>query len=151
MSHLNFWILAFFTNFCLLKVTCLVTLFDRKINVFKNSSKLVIFGHFNHFLSTHVNVARFACNVEWDFFCDFQPPCKRPEVFILMEKVANWDPSPLLDLKNRLKMEQLMDHHQWLKNHWKPIWIICRICHHLHLRENEKLLLLKGHIISFGT
>ena len=23
----------------------------------------------------NVNVARFACNVEWDFFCDFQTPC----------------------------------------------------------------------------
>ena len=37
MSHLNFWILAFSTNFCvLLKLTCLVTLFDRKLYVFKN-------------------------------------------------------------------------------------------------------------------
>ena len=29
-----------------LKMTCLVTLFDRKLQVFKNSSKLTIFLHF---------------------------------------------------------------------------------------------------------
>ena len=49
MSHLNFPILAFFTHFCqkLVKLaifgifrqflTCLVTLFDRKLQIFKNS------------------------------------------------------------------------------------------------------------------
>ena len=44
MSHLNFWILAFSPIFVLFKVTCLVTLIDRK--VFKNSPKLIIFWHF---------------------------------------------------------------------------------------------------------
>ena len=59
--------------FDLLKLTCLVTLFDRKLQVFKNSPKWTIFGIFNQLLSTqNVNVARFARNVEWDFFCDFQ-------------------------------------------------------------------------------
>ena len=39
----------------------------------KNSSKWTIFGIFNQLLSTqNVNVARFARNVECDFFCDFQ-------------------------------------------------------------------------------
>ena len=53
-------------------MTCLVTLFDRKIQVFKNSPKLTIFGIFNEFLSTqNVNVARFARNVECEFFSDF--------------------------------------------------------------------------------
>ena len=33
MSHLSFWILAFSTNFCPIKVT----LFDRKLQVFKKS------------------------------------------------------------------------------------------------------------------
>ena len=33
---------------------------------------------FNELLSTqNVNVARFARNVEWDFFCDFRTPCTR--------------------------------------------------------------------------
>ena len=51
--------------FVLLKMTCLVTLFDRKLQVFKNSPKLTIFGIFNELLSTqNVNVARFARNVE---------------------------------------------------------------------------------------
>ena len=44
MSHLNFWILAFSNNFCLIKLTCLVTLFDHKLQVFKNLPKLTIFG-----------------------------------------------------------------------------------------------------------
>ena len=53
------------TIFVLLKVTCLVTLFDRK--VFKNSPKWTIFGIFIYLLSTqNVNVACFARNVEWD-------------------------------------------------------------------------------------
>ena len=51
--------------FVLLKLTCLVTLFDRKLQVFKNSPKWTIFGIFNSLLSTqNVDVARFACNVE---------------------------------------------------------------------------------------
>ena len=34
------------------------------------------FGIFNELLSTqNVNIARFARNVECDFFCDFQTPC----------------------------------------------------------------------------
>ena len=55
------------TIFVLLKVTCLVTLFDRKLQVFKNSPKWTIFGIFIYLLSTqNVNVACFARNVEWD-------------------------------------------------------------------------------------
>ena len=51
--------------FVLLKLTCLVTLFDRKLQVFKNSPKWTIFFLFSQLWSTHnVNVARFACNVE---------------------------------------------------------------------------------------
>ena len=52
----------------------LVTLFDRKLDIFKNLLYLIIFGIFNKLLSTqNVNVARFARNdVECDFFCDFQ-------------------------------------------------------------------------------
>ena len=57
-------------------MTCLVTLFDRKLKVFKNSPKLTIFGIFKLLLSTQiVNVALFARNVEYDFFCNFQTPC----------------------------------------------------------------------------
>ena len=37
----------------------------------------MFFGIFNELLSTqNVNVARFARNVEWDFFCDFQTLCE---------------------------------------------------------------------------
>ena len=78
MSPVNFLILALSTNFVLLKLTCLVTLFGRKLWVFKNSPKWTIFDIFNQLLSIqNVNVARFARNVEWDFFCDFQTPCDR--------------------------------------------------------------------------
>ena len=55
---------------------CLVTLFDRKLQVFKSSPKLTIFDKINELLSTqNVSRARYARNVEWDFFCDFQTPC----------------------------------------------------------------------------
>ena len=49
MSHLSFSILSFSTNFCPIKIklTCLVTLFDRKFQVFKNSPKWTIFVIFN--------------------------------------------------------------------------------------------------------
>ena len=52
MSYLKFSI------FVLLIVRCLVTLFDRKLQVFKNSPKLTIFNKF--FPTQNVNVARFA-------------------------------------------------------------------------------------------
>ena len=57
----NFRILAFFGNFCLIKMTCLVTLFDRDFQFFKIDH----FWHFYKLLSTHiVNVARFAHNIK---------------------------------------------------------------------------------------
>ena len=61
MSHLDFEFWHFSPIFVLLKLTCLVTLFDRKLQIFKNSPKLAIFGNLNILLSTqNVNVARFA-------------------------------------------------------------------------------------------
>ena len=54
-------------------MTCLVTLFEHNVQVFKNSPKLTIFfgiffGIFIELLSTlNVNVARFARNVEIEF------------------------------------------------------------------------------------
>ena len=57
-------------------MTSLVALFDRKLQIFKNSPKWTIFGIFNELLSNqNVNVARFARNVEWDLFYDFQTLC----------------------------------------------------------------------------
>ena len=57
-------------------MSCLVTLFDKKLQIFKNSPKVTIFGTFNKLLSTrNVNVARFARNAECDFFLDFQIMC----------------------------------------------------------------------------
>ena len=44
-QHLEFW--HFPPIFVLLKLTCLVTLSDRKLQVFKNSPKWTIFGIFN--------------------------------------------------------------------------------------------------------
>ena len=69
MSHFEF---VNFGIFVLLKVTCLVTLFDRKFQVFKMLPKLTIFGIFNELFSNqNVNVARFARNVQCDFSGDF--------------------------------------------------------------------------------
>ena len=68
--------------FVLLKLTCLVTLFDRKLRVFKNSPKWNIFGIFS---TQNINVARFARNVELDFFCDFQTLCVCVILFTLVQ------------------------------------------------------------------
>ena len=49
----------------LLKVTCLVTLFDCKLQVSNTRTKATIFGILNQLLYTqNVNVTRFAHNVE---------------------------------------------------------------------------------------
>ena len=78
-------ILAFPPIFVQLKLTCLVTLFDLKLHVFKNSPKWTIFGIFNWLLSTkNVNVARFARNVEWDFFMIF-----KHREFLRLQKFRN--------------------------------------------------------------
>ena len=61
MSHLKISILTFSTNFCSIKLTCLVTLFDRT-------------GCHKTLQNQNVHVTRFARNVECDFFCDFQTP-----------------------------------------------------------------------------
>ena len=71
ISTLSFSILA--PIFVLSKLTCLVTLLDCKLKVFKNSPKLTISSILNELLSTqNVNLARFARNVECDFFGNFQ-------------------------------------------------------------------------------
>ena len=57
----------------LMKLTCLVALFDHKFQFFKNCQNWPFFGIFIELLYTQ-NAARFARNVEWDFFCDFQTP-----------------------------------------------------------------------------
>ena len=57
----------FLPIFILLKVECLVTLFDRKLQVFKNSPQT---DHFK--LTQNVNVARFARNIECDFSVIFK-------------------------------------------------------------------------------
>ena len=55
-----------------IKVACLVTLFDLKLQVFKNSPKLTFFGIFDELFATrNVNDACFARNVLCDFFCNF--------------------------------------------------------------------------------
>ena len=49
----------------------------KKVAFPKNHQNWPFLGIFNQLLSTqNVNVARFARNVEWDFFCDFQPLCR---------------------------------------------------------------------------
>ena len=61
-SKCRIWIFHFWHfTFVLLKLTCLATLFDRKHQTFKNRQ--------------NSDIARFARNVEWDFFCNFQTSC----------------------------------------------------------------------------
>ena len=69
MSHLNFWILAFSPIFSPIKSDLSGNTVWPQAWGFQKLAKLTFFG----LLSTqNINVARFARNVEWDFFCDFQ-------------------------------------------------------------------------------
>ena len=78
----------YFLRFCGLSITvkdlhnnrslaqCLKITQNVSFDIFKISSRLMIFGISNSILSTqNVYVARFARNIEWDFFCDFQTLC----------------------------------------------------------------------------
>ena len=73
MWHLSFPILAFSTNFCPIKVYLSGNTVRPQASGFQKLAKIDPFGIFNELLSTqNVNVARFARNVECDFFGDFQ-------------------------------------------------------------------------------
>ena len=77
MSHLNFWILAFSTNFCPSKTYLSGTTVSRQASSFQKLAKMNHFRHFwLTFVTQNVNVARFARNVEWDFLCNFQTQCQ---------------------------------------------------------------------------
>ena len=68
MSHLNFSILAFSTNFWSIKTDLSGNTVWPQALGFQKLAKLTIFGIFDLLLSTqNVNVARFARNVERDF------------------------------------------------------------------------------------
>ena len=72
-SHLNFRILPFSTNFCPIKIDLSGNTVWPQASGFQKLVNLTIFGIFNELLSTqNVNVARFARNIEYDFFSDFQ-------------------------------------------------------------------------------
>ena len=94
-------------------MTCLVTLFDRKFEVFKNSPKLTIFGIFNELLNIQ-NDARFARNVEWDIFCDFQTLC----IFFSYQMVWKITKSPAGTIKSsdpttHLRLKTIMPGIAW--------------------------------------
>ena len=74
MSRLNFGIS---TNICPIKNDLSGNTVWPQASGFQKLVKIdYFFCIFNELLSTqNVNVARFARNVEWDFFCDFQTPC----------------------------------------------------------------------------
>ena len=79
ISHFNFGIFHQF-------VTCLVTLFDRKLQVFKNSPNWPFFGTFNELLSNkNENDVLAMLN---DFFCDFQTPWQR--CFFGQDMLERW-------------------------------------------------------------
>ena len=74
-EFLNFGI---FTIFCPFKTDLSGNTVWPQASVFQKLAKIGPFlALFNELLSTqNVNVARFARNVEWDFFCDFQTSWK---------------------------------------------------------------------------
>ena len=65
----DIWILAFSTDFRTIKIDLSGNTIWPQLQVFKNLPKLTILGIFNELLSMqNLNVARFARNVEWDFW-----------------------------------------------------------------------------------
>ena len=98
--------------FILLILTCLVTLFDLKLKGFQ---KLATMDNFWRFWLTFVRskcVARFARNVEWDFFCDFQTPCLGFDIYLWWH-VWLWS-LRILHLRNRRSLPCLFDLQLWL-------------------------------------
>ena len=70
MSHLNFFILAFSSIFVQSKLSTPSTVWPSGFQKTRQN-----WPFFDELLSTQdVNVDRFARNIEWDFFCDFQTP-----------------------------------------------------------------------------
>ena len=97
---------------------------------FKNSPKLTIFGIFNELLSTqNVNVARFARNIECDFFGDFQTLWRRetlvPQQFSFRANIVKID----LNYFDLLKLTTL--------------WINCCLETDLNFKISELLKSLK--------
>ena len=78
MSHLNFWILAFSSMFCLIKTDLSGNTVWPRASGFQKLAKM---DHLRHFSLTFVHskckrsFARNVRNVKWDFFCDFQTLC----------------------------------------------------------------------------
>ena len=76
MSHLKFSILAFPTNFCPIKSDLSGNTIWPQASGFQKLAKLTFLAFFSELLATqYVIVARFARNVECDFFSDFQTLC----------------------------------------------------------------------------
>ena len=87
VEFLNFGI---FTNFWHIKTDLSGNIAWSQASGFK-----IHFGTFNELLCTSiVNVARFARNVEWDFFCDFQTwwfcPPTRQTIFCCLNILASF-------------------------------------------------------------
>ena len=69
-EFLNFGI---FRQLCPIKIDVSGNTVWSQASGFQKLLKMTILGILNELLSTqYVNVARFARNIEWDFFCDFQ-------------------------------------------------------------------------------
>ena len=111
-----------------------ITVFENrpKCRIFKNSPKWTIFGIFNEILAAqNVNVARFARNVEWDFFCDFQTLCKGrcsypKKIFGITSIVWGFLSDMTSNLKQRLPSifevtDLIYDTCKWVLTKWSKI------------------------------
>ena len=74
MSHLNFWIWPFSTNFWPIKTDLSGNSVWPQALGFQKTRQ--IGPHFWHFFHELLSTQNVNVNVEWDFFCDFQTPWK---------------------------------------------------------------------------
>ena len=111
MSYLSFYHFGIFYQFLSDFIDFIIDLSRNTVwpqdSGFRKFAKLTIFGIFAELLSTQiVNVARFACNVELDFFYDFQTLfyCSSKASGAKYQKVSSV--LPLRALANRLSHPQ---------------------------------------------
>ena len=117
-------------------------------------SKTRGFGIFSELLSFQiVNLARFARNVEWDFFCDFQAVCASKkysqEFLFLYHKntivscrilISSFQSTSIIPHNNK----KWYAYQEKKKVPTSPTWSAYFFCHHLHfcsLNFSTKLLL----------
>ena len=116
MSHFSNIILASSTNVFPIESDLSGNTVWSKASDFQKTRQIGLFGIFKELLSTHnVNVARFARNVQWDFFCNIQT--------LWCEWVLCWNHLTAflgvrINIKSSNCLISMIVLHLWQENRW---------------------------------